>query len=178
MMIKYIVFNSLGEFIGAYIVGSVDEIPHEHKSCFRQVDDEVFSNWWQYKIQSNNIVSVERSIDDVRLEKIEQVNSWRKSANSGAFTWRGKQFYADEETVKSLFSVAIVVSLSGQLPVDWPGFWKADDNEHVPILTVSDMQEFCQAMQKKGQDNFFQSEMLKQQIMSAATVVELEKIII
>ena len=117
-----------------------------------------------------------RSLDDFKAAKRIEINTARAAANLSSFQFAGKQIAADELSQRDIDKVALKVARSGELPIDFPGTWKAMDNTYVPIPDVETWDAFMDAMIAKGTSNFMHSETLKAAIAAATTVEEIQAI--
>lgn len=109
------------------------------------------------------------SIEYLRSQKILEINRSRLAANRSHFEYLGKQIATDEMSMIDIIGVSNSVSLTGQLPVGFPGAWKAKDNTYVPIANVEEWRNFHSAMVATGTANFVKSEGLKAAVALADT---------
>lgn len=118
-----------------------------------------------------------RDIGAVRALKSNEVNFWREQANSGSFTFAGKQISVDRLGKDDIAGISQEVSLTGALPADFPGGWKTVDNSYVAIPDVDTWKLFVKAMVAQGTANFVHAQALKAQVAAATTVAEIDAIV-
>jgi hypothetical protein len=123
------------------------------------------------------IVAEPLSIETVRSEKNAQINVWREQANASVFIYAGKEVSADPLSMKDILSVNGAVTLLGAMPAGWGGVWKAADNSYTPIPDSATWKLFFMAMVTQGQVNFMRAQELKQQLVAATTLEQIEAIV-
>lgn len=117
-----------------------------------------------------------RSLDDLRRARVDAITAWRDAADRDTFEFAGRRFQADPSSQSRITAVAMQRVATGALPVNFPGFWKAEDNSYLPIPDVATWDRFYAAMFATGAANFARSERLKQAAARAKTAAELEAI--
>lgn len=118
-----------------------------------------------------------RTLADLKATKTAEINAARLTANRSSFTFAGKQIACDELSRSDIDGFNGIVSLTGALPPNWIGYWKAVDNTLVPIPDVATWTGLYAAMVAQGQTNFAHSQDLKTALAAAATAVEVEGIV-
>jgi hypothetical protein len=117
-----------------------------------------------------------RSLDDLKSEKRNEINAARLTANRGSFVYQNKEIAADELSRSDIDGINGIVSLTGELPPDWVGGWKAVDNTYVAISSVPEWIAFYGAMVTQGSANFAKAQALKALVDAAQTAEELSAI--
>lgn len=118
-----------------------------------------------------------RSLGDAKLSKGVYINRARALANQTSFTYLGKQVACDALSRSDIDGVNGEVSLTGQLPANWPGGWKCMDNTYVAIADVATWVQFYQAMTAQGTANFSKAQQLKAAVASSTTIVEVDAVV-
>lgn len=118
----------------------------------------------------------QRTLVDVQAAKNDQINSWRLTANRSSFSFSGKEVACDELSRSDIDGVTSSVTLTGSLPVGFPGAWKAIDNTYVPIPDVATWTALVGAMVAQGTANFVRAQALKAMVAAATTREEVEAI--
>jgi hypothetical protein len=72
--------------------------------------------------------------------------------------------------------VAAFVALYDALPPEFPGAWKAVDNNYVPIPDAATFKAMISAMVAAGTSNFLHAQDLKAQLAAATTEEEIQAI--
>lgn len=116
------------------------------------------------------------SLEEVKATKNEEINAARLKANRTTFPFGGKLVACDELSRSDIDGVNGKVTLTGSLPTNWGGAWKATDNTYIPIPDVTTWTAFYTAMVDQGESNFNHSQTLKSQLASATTVEEVRGI--
>ena len=130
-----------------------------------------------YKLRASDMQWVDtRTLAEVKVIKNFEINAARLSASRGTFIYAGKPISCDELSRSDIDGVNGYVSLTGALPPDWVGGWKAADNTYVPITSVADWTAFYGAMVARGTEIFAHSQALKAQLEAAETIAEVEAI--
>ena len=117
-----------------------------------------------------------RTLSDIKASKRNEINDARLTANESNFAYAGKQIACDSLSRSDIDGANGQILLTGEMPADWPGGWKAMDNSYVPITTVEDWKAFYAAMYDQGLANFVHAQALKAQIEAAETVEEVQAI--
>lgn len=118
-----------------------------------------------------------RTLADLKLIKTQEINAARLKANRSTFTYAGKVISCDELSRSDIDGVNGHVSLTGELPPNWPGGWKVVDNTYVPIPDVATWIAFYSAMVAQGQDNFAHSQTLKATLEAAVSPEDVAMIV-
>ena len=191
-MKKFVFLNPLGEPVytatpssdGIYVDGNqygdhvCREIPFESddqevlRSWFWKrsggwgVRPERPSNWYEWDVDKEAWVA---DLAALKNAKRQEINAAKLAANRSHFVFQGKKIACDEQSRSAIDSVNGVVVLTGQLPTDWVGAWKAIDNTFVPITDVETWRQFYTALAAHDQANFLYSQELKALVDRAAT---------
>lgn len=107
------------------------------------------------------------NIDEFLEKKLEEINKSRIDANNGTFNFSGKAISCSNDGRTNIDAINGIVSLTGAMPNDWVGVWKAEDNSYISIPDVATWTSFYGAMVAQGIANFTQSETLKAQLNAA-----------
>ena len=118
-----------------------------------------------------------RTLEEVKLLKNKEINTARTAANQSFFVFDGKQIAVDALSRSDIDGVSDIVTLTGSLPINWVGAWKAIDNTFVPIPDVATWTAFCSALVAQGTANFSHSQDLKTALAAATTIAEVEAIV-
>lgn len=105
-----------------------------------------------------------------------EINEARWKANTTSFQFNGKDIACDPLSRSDIDAVQAIVSRFDALPLNFPGAWKAMDNQYVLIPDVATWDAFFGAMVATGQANFMHSQTLKSALASATTVEEVNEI--
>lgn len=105
----------------------------------------------------------------LKAAKRGEINKARLTANRSSFAFAGKQIACDELSRGDIDGITSAVALTGELPPDFPGAWKAVDNTYVPISDVATWGSLVAAMVARGTANFARSQSLKALLEAAAT---------
>lgn len=117
------------------------------------------------------------SVDLARTKKNAQINLWRQEANE-KFLHESKWFSADPLSWKDVTGIQGYVAEYADLPVWFPGFWKAVDNTYLDIEDVAAWQAFYAAALLRGATNFAHSEELKAYVGdSSRTTAEIDAVV-
>jgi hypothetical protein len=121
------------------------------------------------------------NIDGNDLESLKartrtMINLWRLTANRSSFQFTGKTIACDELSRSDIEGVNGYVALTGSLPPNFPGAWKAIDNSYVAIPDVSTWTQLFGAMVAQGTSNFGRSQALKGIVAAATTAAQLDAI--
>lgn len=108
--------------------------------------------------------------------KNEQINDWREAANETTFPYLGKHIRCDGLSKMDLLGAAMNIALTGALPANWPGGWKAVDNSVILISAPEDFAPLFAAFTAQGTANFNYAQQLKQQLADATTAEEVDAI--
>lgn len=119
-----------------------------------------------------------RTLSAVKAVKRAKINEWRASANESTFPFAGKLFQCDRLSRGDIDGVNGWVSITGILPSNFPGAWKALDNSYTLIPDVETWIDFYGAMIAQGTANFSRAQALKTYLDSSAvtTIAEVEAI--
>lgn len=109
------------------------------------------------------------TFDEIKAAKNTEINLARAAANTGTFIHDGKAFACDALSRGDIDGVNGEVALTGALPQDFPGAWKALDNTFLPIADVAAWTAFYRAMVAQGAANFAHAQQLKAQLAAATT---------
>lgn len=117
------------------------------------------------------------SLDEAKATKREEINAARLRANQSNFTYQGKLIACDPLSRSDIDGVTSEVALTGNLPADFPGGWKAKDNSYVSIPNVAAWRSFVQAMVAQGTANFVHAQALKAAVDAATTLAEIDAVV-
>jgi hypothetical protein len=98
------------------------------------------------------------------------VNSAWLTANLGTFLFAGHPVSADTIARGDIATLAAHVALFDAFPATFAGYWKAEDDAHIPMPDVSDFKNMVAAMAEASIANFTKAQQLKLQISQAATL--------
>jgi hypothetical protein len=118
-----------------------------------------------------------RTLADFKATKNLYINESRLKANYTTFQYSGKSIAADQLSRGDIDGVNGEVSLTGAMPANWQGAWKAIDNTYVIIPDVATWTKFYKAMVGQGSINFAHAQGLKAQLAAATTIEEVEAIV-
>lgn len=116
-------------------------------------------------------VAPTHDLETVRASKLRQISLWREQANR-SFDFMGKTIQYDTLARWDIAGINDEVALTGALPVDFPGAWKATDNTYIPIPTVAVWKAFVRARVARGTANFLHSQLRKEYINDPARTLE------
>lgn len=117
-----------------------------------------------------------RGLHEIKASKNAEINATRLAANRGTFQFDGRPIACDELSRSDIDGVNGYVGLTGRLPPDFPGVWKAADNSFVSIPSVQAWTDFYSAMVAAGTANFTVAQSLKAQLALAETAEDIESI--
>lgn len=112
-----------------------------------------------------------------KKDKNEEINAFRLNANFSTFSHQGKLIACDNLSRSDIDATNGYISLTGSMPVGWPGGWKAVDNSYIIISTVDDWKSLYSSLFAAGNSNFAHSQILKNQLGLAQTLEEIEAIV-
>lgn len=130
---------------------------------------------WAWKMPERVAVDM-RTLDEVRATKNAAINAARLAANRSSFAFGGKQIACDELSALDIAAMNGIVSLTGAMPPNWLGQWKAMDNTYVPIPDRATWISFYAAMVQAGTANFSHAQSLKAALAAATTNAEVDSI--
>lgn len=116
-----------------------------------------------------------RTLAQVKAQKNAEINSAHERANM-RFEFAGHWFQADARSWQQITAVQGYVSDSGRLPPGFPGRWKSEDNQYLPINDAAEWRLFYAAAVARGTANFMTSEALKLQLEAAQTIDQVEAV--
>lgn len=122
------------------------------------------------------IGSLKTQPEDLRTLKCLEIDAARLAANSGTFKYLGKDIAVDALSRSDIDGVNGWVSLTGTLPANWFGGWKAVDNTVIPITSVDGWKALYGALVAAGQANFLKSQQLKAHVSQLSTPFEMDLI--
>lgn len=112
----------------------------------------------------------------LRTRKCLEIDAARLAANSGTFQYLGKDIAVDALSRSDIDGVNGWVSLTGTLPDNWFGGWKATDNTVIPITSVAAWKDLYGALVAAGQATFLKSQQLKAHVAQLSTQYEMDLI--
>lgn len=116
-------------------------------------------------------------LEELKAAKNAEINQSRATANTGTFIHFGRTFSCDQLSRGDIDGVNGEVALTGALPADFPGAWKAVDNSYFMIPDVATWTQFYQSMVAAGTANFLHAQQLKTQLAAATTAEEVAAIV-
>ncbi len=116
------------------------------------------------------------TLAELKASKNLQINQWRLAANRSYFIFNGKQIATDELSALDIASTNGEISLTGAMPANWAGAWKAMDNSYVMIPDVAAWTLFYKTMVQTGLYNFGKAQTLKGALAAATTEAEINAI--
>lgn len=116
------------------------------------------------------------SLIDLKREKNIEIDEWRAAANASTFPYGGKLIACDALSRSDIDGVANHVALFGQFPEGWPGGWKATDKTMLPLDDINAFRAMYAAMTAQGTANFNRSQELKERLVAAETLDEINAI--
>lgn len=156
---------------------------------FETTDTEILTTWfwnngWEqrpakpapYFIWENGAWVDGRSLEDLKAAKNREINEARLAANRSTFTFSGQPISCDELSRSDIDGMNGAVSILGDLPPDFFGAWKTEDNNYISIPDVETWKAFYCAMVQQGQLNFIHAQALKAALAAATTAAEVEAI--
>lgn len=136
-----------------------------------QADTRIGDIW-----DGTTFIRPQSDISALKAEKNEEINAARLAANRSTFSFAGKLIACDELSRSDIDGVNGYVAITGELPPNWPGAWKAVDNTYVPISTVVVWRSFYSAMVAAGNAHFAKSQALKEALAAATTEAQIRAI--
>ncbi|MFZ6819855.1 hypothetical protein [Undibacterium sp. Ji22W] len=148
---------------------------------------EFVAGYWRYRngawivINQAAFDAYKAELDSVKLAeskstKLVKINEWRLQANEISFTFQGKHIAADLMSKLDAIVTQNEIVNQGGLPPHWIGKWKALDNNYVDILDVATWKLFHSALFNQGLTNFIHAQGLKEQVLAATTIQQVESI--
>lgn len=122
------------------------------------------------------LITPEKSLDELKADKNEQINAARMAANLSTFPFMGKRIQCDELSRGDIDAIQGKVARTGELPGNFPGAWKTLDNDYVAIPDAATWDAFYDAMIDQGTANFQKAQALKAQLAGAQTLEEVAAI--
>lgn len=157
------------------IVYDPDTMPEHNEDYERLEEGEVMKvdgHWMRtYYAVPKTLAEIDTAIISARKTAEASVNEARLVANASYFMHKNYRIRSDRVSMDDLFGTnAEIQNNGGELPADWIGFWKTDDNTLLPITTVEDWRALFSAMYAQGMQNFKHAAYLKQVIANAPTI--------
>lgn len=116
-----------------------------------------------------------RTLEQAKAAKKAEINAAHEGANL-RFQYVGQWFQADAQSWQQITAVQGWVSDCGELPPDFPGYWKAEDNALIPIADAATWRQFYAAAIARGTANFWISETLKNELALASSVADADAV--
>lgn len=138
-----------------------------------EVDGELAQAWAVTDLPPQQALA---NLTAARLAKRDQINAWQLAASRRTFDHNGVAVDCDELGRSYIDGVSSYVSLTGQLPPAFPGWWKAADNSLIPIPDVAAWHALVGSMVAAGAANFAHTQALKAALEQANTQAELDAI--
>lgn len=117
------------------------------------------------------------TLAELKAAKNDEINAERAKANSTTFEHGGKVFACDALSRSDIDGVNGYVGITGALPPEFPGAWKAADNSFYAIADVSAWTAFYASMVAAGTANFIHAQALKAQLSAATTPEQVAAIV-
>lgn len=178
-MSKYVIINSSNRVVR---IEQSDTLPTVESGLTAQLMTSNFPGFSReegvyYTYTGGSFVKQDtRSILDLKAAKNVEINASRLSANQTFFTFQNKQIACDPLSRSDIDGVNGIVCLTGSLPTNFPGAWKAIDNTYVSIPDRATWVSFYDAMVNQGMLNFNKSQQLKAALVLADEIIEVENI--
>lgn len=147
-----------------------------------RVNDEVFFETIKegYNFYNNKTKKFElkdfRTLDDLKLSKIAQINAKRDSLETGGFEYLGKVFDSDSISVQRLTSASMTAQLALSQGQEFSIVWTCQDNSNVTLSAVEVVGTVPALAQHSAMLHVKASE-LKEQVKNATTKEEVEVIV-
>jgi hypothetical protein len=125
-----------------------------------------------WRVEDLDAQQMASHIAQLKAQKNTQINDQREQANLNVFTHLGKQISCDRLSRSDLDGMANQISLIGDFPEGWPGFWKCADNTYLDMATVEDFKAMYASMIAHGLYNFGVSQARKAALAAATTPEE------
>lgn len=180
-MTTYYTTDKAGVYLATIELGHQDKIPAgtdiqpPSQGNYQRWDGVQWSTLEYYPGTSPS--DILENLNKAKLEKIQQINLWRATANQTYFTHQGKQIACDQLSRSDIDAVAANISLTGTFPAGFPGAWKAMDNSYIMLPNIAAFKAMYESMTLQGTTNFGQSQALKTQLAAATTLEQINDII-
>lgn len=119
---------------------------------------------------------VAETLDTLKARKRAEITRQRLAADSGHFVYQGHAIRTADKDMFDLLIANARISMSTEMPANWPGGWKDMNDGYLPIGSVDSWKQFFIAMYDTGIANFTHSQALKDAIASAATAEDVAAI--
>lgn len=113
----------------------------------------------------------------LKAQKNDEINHARADANSTSFVHAGHTISCDQLSRGDIDGQANHIALFGEFTPDFPGLWKTEDNEYIPMPNVEAFKAMYQSMTIAGTANFNRSQALKEELADAETAEEISQIV-
>ena len=118
-----------------------------------------------------------RPLAELKAAKNAEINAARLAANRKGFQFAGKTISTDELSRGDIDGTNGIVTLTGQFPAGWQGYWKAEDNTLVAVPDLETWKQFYAAMAARGAANFATSQALKAVLSAASSAEEIAAVV-
>lgn len=109
------------------------------------------------------------TLDELKARKSAEITADRLASDAGFFSYGGLSIRTADKDIFDMLIAHARIMMGDGMPPNWPGGWKAIENEYVPIPTIAEWRPFFTAMYDAGIDNFNRSQQLKARISAAST---------
>jgi hypothetical protein len=117
-----------------------------------------------------------RTLAEAQAARRTYINQEWARADSGSFTYAGKEIACDQQSRGHIESMNGHITLFGAFPAGWPGQWKARDNTFATIADADAWKAFYGAMIAQGLQHFAKAQTLKAQIDAATSIAAVDAI--
>lgn len=142
--------------------------------------DEVKNGWLKPGLETITKAEIDElrkpPIDELRKIKRAEINAARTAVNAGIFTHAGLVFSCDPLSRSDIDALNGYVALNGDFPPQFSQSWRAVDNAELTLPDVSAWKSFYAAMVAAGLSNFAHSKQLKEALIQAETIEQIEAI--
>ncbi len=117
-----------------------------------------------------------RTLEPAKAEKRRVINTAWTKANQTSFTYAGKRIACDPDSVVDIQTLTTEIAVTGVLPANFSGAWKALDNTTVAIPNKAGWFALYVALSKQRRANFARAQELKASVAAATTLAEIDAI--
>jgi hypothetical protein len=128
--------------------------------------------------ESGSVVWVEAApLDELKERQKQLINLAHELANKTSFMFQGKEIQANDHSMRQIEITNSGVLRRGTMRPGWLGAWKTLDNSYVAIPDVATWNQFLDAIEQTGTQNFDKAQQLKAAIDAAQTIEEISAIV-
>ena len=175
-MINYVIRDGK-KLTGAY----VQELLPEHQECYVECTEEIRQCWTEYEYDeaSSSLVlkAIEPPIEQMRRQKMQEIEAWLEHANTNEFPFAGKFIAFDPAGQRNIVMLSLYVLATGQLPEQFRRVWRATDGSTVAIPDVPTFNAMIEACTFTGIANINRAHDLHDAALAATTEAQLMAII-